>query len=314
MKKTIIYVFGPRRLADIYFSDNKPMNLDFGGWLKIGQTATSDSNQDVRSCALNRIRQESKTGIPEVCQLFDIFEYPEISGNTDDRVRDILTDEVYKLDSSKKQNSDKEKYAEIKAGREFVYGVTRKQVLNAIARFERDIILHHYGKDAFDLLMECVKNNAKNLSRDDMESEGNGTENNETAQWTDGLWEDVKNRICSSSPQIGKISIPKGRPYFFINSAKYKDKLFYTIKYSIRKGMASVSVETDKGNAVKEEIESIISTKPENNELKEIKAIPGVKSDKKWEWPLSTSINKSYDELVQWYVDTILSTIRFVEY
>lgn len=33
MKRTIIYVFGPKRLSSLYFS-NKELNREDGGWLK----------------------------------------------------------------------------------------------------------------------------------------------------------------------------------------------------------------------------------------------------------------------------------------
>ena len=42
---------------------------------------------------MGRINQESRTGIPEVCQLFDVFEYPEMSGKVDDRIRNLLTND-----------------------------------------------------------------------------------------------------------------------------------------------------------------------------------------------------------------------------
>lgn len=149
MKRTIIYVFGPKRLASLYFA-NKELEQKSGGWLKIGQTSSSDDGMDKRDVAINRINQETKTGIPEVCQLFDVFEYPEQQGNTDDKIRNILTDDIYNLECSRTHNKEIEKY-EIKAGREFVYGVTRNQVFNAMAKFEHDLILSEYGNEGFDV-------------------------------------------------------------------------------------------------------------------------------------------------------------------
>ena len=59
MKRTIIYVFGPKRLSVSYFS-NCIMNQHEGGWIKIGQTSTED-NKDKWESAMNRISQESRT-------------------------------------------------------------------------------------------------------------------------------------------------------------------------------------------------------------------------------------------------------------
>lgn len=157
MKRTIIYVFGPKRLASLYFA-NKELELKNGGWLKIGLTSSSDDGMDKRDLAIKRIKPESRTGIPEVCQLFDVFEYPEQRGNTDGKIRNILTDDIYNLECSRTHNKEIEKH-EIKAGSEFVYGVTRNQVFNAVAKFEHDLILSEYGNEGFDALMELIKKN-----------------------------------------------------------------------------------------------------------------------------------------------------------
>lgn len=52
MKRTIIYVFGPKRLASLYFS-NKELEQKSGGWLKIGLTSSSDDGMDKRDVAIN---------------------------------------------------------------------------------------------------------------------------------------------------------------------------------------------------------------------------------------------------------------------
>lgn len=96
-------MFGPKRLSSQYVS-NKELNREDGGWLKIGQTSETDDNKDKWESAIGRINQEVRTGIPEVCQLFDVFEYPEMSGNVDDRIRDLLTNDLYSLECSKVHN------------------------------------------------------------------------------------------------------------------------------------------------------------------------------------------------------------------
>ena len=96
MKRTIIYVFGPKRLTPQY-SSNTELKLQEGGWLKIGQTSEENDNIDKWESAMARIYNESRTGIPEVCQLFEVFEYPEQPGRTDDIIRSLLTDDIYNL-------------------------------------------------------------------------------------------------------------------------------------------------------------------------------------------------------------------------
>ena len=65
MKRTIIYVFGPKRLSPQYFS-NTELSQQEGGWLKIGQTSEENDNIDKWKSAMARINQEVRTGIPEV--------------------------------------------------------------------------------------------------------------------------------------------------------------------------------------------------------------------------------------------------------
>ena len=194
MKRTLIYVFGPKRLFSQYFS-NAELKQQDGGWLKIGQTSETDDSKDKWECAMGRINQETRTGIPEVCQLFDVFEYPEMSGNVDDRIRNLLTNDMYCLECSKVHNQSVDKY-EIKAGREFVYGVTRNQVRNAVTKFERNLILDYYGKDGFENLMELIKRNNSGEMPFEPVTEGDFTDapaaSNEASEanveWCNNIW------------------------------------------------------------------------------------------------------------------------------
>ena len=310
MKKTIIYVFGPRRLANTYFA-NKPMNLDEGGWLKIGQTTNSDEKLDIKECALNRIHQEARTGIPEVCQLFDVFEYPEPVGITDSEIRDVLTGKVYSLETSKKHDADSSKY-EIRPGKEFVYGVKRDQVINAIAKAEHALILKHYNGEYFEELMQCINNNAKSAEQYEIEIDTTNSDSEENFPWTDMLWNSVKKHL--SNEISGSIYIPKGRPYFSIQSEAYKGILTYTAGYSIRHGLASVAIETYGDVEAKMFVESKILQAPAFHPIKSIEAKQGVKNKSKWSWTISKPMDKSDEEITRWYVDALLSFYRFFEH
>lgn len=232
MKRTIIYVFGPKRLSPQYFS-NTELSQQEGGWLKIGQTSEENDNIDKWKSAMARINQEVRTGIPEVCQLFEVFEYPDQMGNTDDNIRSLLTDDIYNLECSKVHNQNIDKY-EIRAGREFVYGVTRSQVLNAIAKFERNLILDNYGKEGFDNLMQMIKDNNSGESPLEINQEIDSSaeiSTNKKSEWCDNLWNNIIDKIKGT---IGStISNPKGRPYISFNSPSRKD-FFYDCGYSVR--------------------------------------------------------------------------------
>ena len=80
MERTIIYVFGPKRLQDNY-QNGKNLQKDFTGWLKIGQTSTTEDQEDKWDAAMKRVKQEQRTGICEPSILFDVFEYGLLRGN-----------------------------------------------------------------------------------------------------------------------------------------------------------------------------------------------------------------------------------------
>ena len=310
MKRTIIYVFGPKRLSSHYIS-NIELNREDGGWLKIGQTSEDDDNKDKLDSAMERINQESRTGIPEVCQLFDVFEYPELSGKVDDRIRNILTNELYSLECSKVHNQGLNKY-EIKAGCEFVYGVTRNQVLNAIAKFERDLILERYGKKGFDEFMELIKHNNTGelpFEPDTEDDSDDAKVNNKETQeakiaWCNNLWDKVIAKVKDKVQS--HINNPQGRPYVSLSSPTH-DGFFYDCGYSVRYGIATVTITTYKGEEAKNHMQQFIANNNIISQLPNLILKQGAKKENKWAWLVSDTLDKSEDDLVDWFANTIIS-------
>lgn len=311
MKRTIIYVFGPKRLSPQY-SSNTELKLQEGGWLKIGQTSEENDNIDKWESAMVRINQEVRTGIPEVCQLFEVFEYPEQTGNTDDAIRSLLTDDIYNLECSKVHNQNIDKY-EIRAGREFVYGVTRSQVLNAIAKFERNLILDNYGKEGFDNLMQMIKDNNSGDSPLEINQDIDPSaeiSTNKKSEWCDNLWNSVIDKIKST---IGSsISNPKGRPYINFNSPRRKD-FFYDCSYSVRYGITTVTISTLNGEDAKTQMDEFIAKNDVLTQLPDLKLKQGTKQKNKWAWLITDTLDKTDDELVNWFADTILKFYSIFE-
>ena len=311
MKRTIIYVFGPKRLSPQY-SSNTELKLQEGGWLKIGQTSEENDNIDKWESAMVRINQEVRTGIPEVCQLFEVFEYPEQTGNTDDAIRSLLTDDIYNLECSKVHNQNIDKY-EIRAGREFVYGVTRSQVLNAIAKFERNLILDNYGKEGFDNLMQMIKDNNSGDSPLEINQDIDPSaeiSTNKKSEWCDNLWNSVIDKIKST---IGSsISNPKGRPYINFNSPRRKD-FFYDCGYSVRYGITTVTISTLNGEDAKTLMDEFIAKNDVLTQLPDLKLKQGTKQKNKWAWLITDTLDKTDDELVNWFADTILKFYSIFE-
>lgn len=311
MKRTIIYVFGPKRLSPQY-SSNTELKLQEGGWLKIGQTSEENDNIDKWESAMVRINQEVRTGIPEVCQLFEVFEFPEQTGNTDDAIRSLLTDDIYNLVCSKVHNQNIDKY-EIRAGREFVYGVTRSQVLNAIAKFERNLILDNYGKEGFDNLMQMIKDNNSGDSPLEINQDIDPSaeiSTNKKSEWCDNLWNSVIDKIKST---IGSsISNPKGRPYINFNSPRRKD-FFYDCGYSVRYGITTVTISTLNGEDAKTQMDEFIAKNDVLTQLPDLKLKQGTKQKNKWAWLITDTLDKTDDELVNWFADTILKFYSIFE-
>ena len=264
---------------------------------------------------MGRINQETRTGIPEVCQLFDVFEFPDMSGNVDDRIRDLLTNDVYNLECSKIHNQNIDKY-EIKAGREFVYGVTRNQVLNTIAKFERDLILEDYGKEDFEDFMELIKHN--NSGELPFEPESDSTDipvtSNEVSDakviWCNNIWERVIARVKDKVQS--HINNPMGRPYIGFKSPTHEG-FVYDCGYSVRYNTVTVSIYTTNGEKAKDYMQNFISNNNVLSQLPNLKQRPGAKQDGKWIWLATDTLDKTDEELVNWFVDTILKFYSIFE-
>lgn len=301
MKRTIIYVFGPLHLFKNYVS-NQELKIENGGWLKIGQTTTEDDNADAWDVAMKRISREVRTGIPVPCRIFDIFEYPSKSSKIDDKIRKILAEDVYQLETSMHHNRNliSENY-EVKAGREFVYGVKRSQVLNAIAKYERDLILEHYGKKDFDKVVKMLK---KNIVEAPFETSPISIKTNagimqaQIVQQNDELWNKIVDRLKTEN-DISNISNPAGRPYLSIKSPTHE--MSYVLSFSVRYDLAYVAFETFKGETGRDGINQIISG---NSTLSQIAFIKkqGAKNKKKWAWLIADTLDKPIEELIEWYI------------
>lgn len=149
---TIVYVFGPEQCEDKYFKD-EVLSREAGEWVKIGETGfrgniESITDEIIRKEALGRIRQESRTGIPVTSVLYDVFIFP-FKSHTDDRIREILCKEIYEMENSRQINKELEEN-KIPAGKEFVYGVRRRNIKFAVQSMDHDLIADAYGAEDSD--------------------------------------------------------------------------------------------------------------------------------------------------------------------
>lgn len=171
---TIVYVFGPTRCKSAYLNDEL-LSRERGEFVKIGKTdytgKLSECTIDkLRNTAIERCQQESRTGIADWCDIYDVFLFPQTnSQNVDDIIRNILCNDVYSLDNSKSERKDLK--GDIKPGKEFVYGVSRNHIKHAVESYCFQLVIAA-DKNLEDIRTIC-KINAIMTSNDEEDDELN---------------------------------------------------------------------------------------------------------------------------------------------
>lgn len=304
MERTIIYVLTPKRFQQDYLNGFALPMFPLG-WVKIGKTSSSDDNEDKWDAAYRRVTQISNTGISEPCVLVDVFEYPHLNGKPDDVVRDLLTSDVYELQDSRFYNQSVQPSSfEIKAGREYVYGISRRQVLAAIAKFERNLLIDEVDSNKQMDLIKFIKGNNETSIED---AEDNNPINNATQHLK--IYDDVAKELAKK--QIAVIHYDN-KNYGLIKSGR-KDLTVYSFSYSHRYNQATIAVETI-GEENKQKIEDFI----EENKVREAVALSGpqqgAKNKEKYAWKM-IDIYKEYQEtnIKEWFVSNLATIIDLFE-
>jgi len=120
-------------------------------------------------------------------------------------------------------------------------------------------------------------------------------------EWCDQLWEKVIEKLDLDV----KITNPQGRPYIYFMSKA--NKVFsYVLGYSVRYGSTTVSIETYQGEIIRDELNRFIADNDIISKIPNLKMNHGIKNKEKWAWSVSDTLDKSYDELVDWFVNTLL--------
>ena len=180
---TIVYVFGPMQCEEKYFNDEL-LSREASEWVKIGETLYRGNIDDVtpdslKDAAMNRIKNESRTGIPFVSKIFDVFIFP-FKPKTDDLLRKRLCNELFEIENSKQVNQQlkelDDKYI-IKSGQEFVYDIKRSKIKYAVQSVDHDLIVDAEQKND----VEEIKLMAKICRCNDIDIDNSTTENEDTA-------------------------------------------------------------------------------------------------------------------------------------
>ena len=307
MKRTIIYVFGPKRLASEYQngseSPSSQESTDVTNWLKIGLTTTEDDSLDKWDAAKNRICQEARTGIPETCQILDVFEYPYLEGKADDEVRRLMTEDVYKFANSKANNGLIENKYEIKAGQEFVYGASRSHVLAAIAKFERNLIIKTYkrSKDKLESLIQMIQSNMDDVG-DEPEVEG---ASNRVSQQDTKVFDSFYDKLMAAMPEhiSERCNHTPGKNYMTIRTNRTDCKWYY-LAFSVKRGTTAVQLETYDGQEGKESVEQFILDNDIASKLPQLEPARQGKSDSKFSWDIHGDYKGDENMVINWFVKT----------
>ena len=179
---TIVYVFGPMQCEEKYFNDEL-LTREASEWVKIGETLYRGNIDDVtpeslKDAAMKRIKNESRTGIPFVSKIFDVFIFP-FKPKTDDLLRKRLCNELFEIDNSMQVNQQlrelEDKYI-IKSGQEFVYDIKRSKIKYAVQSVDHDLIVEAEQKND----EEEIKLMAKICRCNDIDIDNSTTENEDT--------------------------------------------------------------------------------------------------------------------------------------
>jgi len=297
-EKTVIYVFGPKRLSEDYKA-GKVLTIENGGWLKIGLT-TCNMADDAADAAMKRIQGEVRTGIAETCRLFEVFEYPLMPGKPDDEIRGILTSGMYNLDNSKDNNKKIEDIYEIKAGNEYVYGISKNNLRYAIIAFERELFKKYFNKEAEDrqLFSDCIERNDSRYEMPVSDDDSSSTKTYTTNDKYDKFWEKVISKLPNNIKEI--VHLSKGRPY--INIGNSNGRFMVNAVFSPQKDEAMVDLNGPKvGEEGKQEIERFIK----DNGIANINALQGTRCLERWYWPETTQYSQDEENLVNWFAEKI---------
>ena len=175
---TIVYVFGPTRCKSSYL-DDELLSREKGEFVKIGKTDYSGellecTVEKLKKIAIERCQQESKTGISDWCDIYDVFLFPQSTGkNVDDIIRNILCNDVYSLDNSKAERKDLK--GDIKPGKEFVYGVSRNHIKHAVESYCYQLVIA--SDDNLEEIRTICRINAIMTNNDEEDEELNHDKN-----------------------------------------------------------------------------------------------------------------------------------------
>ena len=163
--------------------------------------------------------------------------------------------------------------------------------------------------------MALIQKNNTDVSPFENEEEADTDVSTPKSEFCDRLWDAVVVRIKSQvNATINNVA---GRPYINFKSPT-QDGFYYDANYSVRYGMANVAIATDNGEAkqmvngeltvdAKQAMNKYIADNDIRSQIPNLSIKQGTRNEKKWSWVVSDTLDKSFEELVDWFANTILT-------
>lgn len=174
---SIVYVFGPTRCKGTYLND-EILNRENGEFVKIGKTDYAGNLCDctveaLKDSAIKRCSQETRTGISDWCDIYDVFLFPQLDGqDVDEIIRNMLCNDVYSLDNSKAERDNMK--GDIKPGKEYVYGVSRNHIKHAVESYCFQLVVAASSANINDIKRICEINAIMTDVDNEGEDQNNG--------------------------------------------------------------------------------------------------------------------------------------------
>lgn len=296
---SLIYVFGPQALFQDYLRGYKIE------WLKIGKhncTLHDDKWKSAVVCVNNR----AHTGIPVRCRIYEVFSFPFRTGDYDDVFRRILTQEMFNLENSRALNKLISDPFEIKAGEEFVYNVSRDQIINARKNFEHSLVIetlrNKQNPDLLDKLLLENQINPFDVDDTDMVAPTSNVRKSGKCGNPDPLMEKLYNSLPNEYQRITTLNRGERYRYIIIRSAR--KGFWYTASYSIRSRQTSVAFETYGGIGERDTLQQFISENAIS--ISGLTMRQGTKNLNKGSWEIVGSLDQGENEILQWFLSNIM--------
>lgn len=127
--------------------------------------------------------------------------------------------------------------------------------------------------------------------------------------WGEKVWQPVKACLISNNVAL---KAPKTNQNWIVFKLKSIDAQLVLV-YNTGKNIASVQLETFRGDEVKSLIDSKISQTAGHHVIRTAEVEQSKRNKNKWVWAVRQNIDKNSPEIIKWYADVMIDIYRAIE-